>query len=138
MTNSVQSQTGWKPMPLALKVLFVVMILWTVGSVMNLPNLMTNGVPLLGTFVDGPRAFLMVLCLDIIGPLVFLYALWFRKHWAVKWAFFYIGLFILNGLVALFTLSDQLGLAQIAIPNLVSLAFLAVIYWNRSYVARTG
>ncbi|MCK0104485.1 hypothetical protein [Pseudohalocynthiibacter sp. F2068] len=133
MSAEVSRRTGWKPIPLALKILSVVMVVWALGSAMNLPNLMENGLPVLGIFVFGIGAFLVVLFLDFIGPAIFFYALWNGKPWGVKWAFFYIGLFILNGIVALLTVSDRLGLAQILVPNLVSLLFLAVIFWKRSY-----
>lgn len=126
-------QTGWRPMPLALKVLFCVMLLWSLGSVMNLPNLMANGLPLFGVFVSGIAAFLLVLLLDLIGPLVFLVGLWTRKPWAPSWAFTYIGVFVVNALVALVTVREQLGLMQILIPLSASLIFAAVIYWKRDY-----
>lgn len=127
--------TGWKPIALPLKILAVVMVFWIVGAVMNLPNLMTNGLPLLGTFVYATTALLIVLALDIIGPLVFLFALWMRKSWGPKWAFSYLGLFILNGIVAFFTVRAQLGLPQILIPTLAAAIFFAVIYWKRDYFA---
>ena len=126
-------QKGWKPIPLPLKILFVVFILWLVGSVMNLPNLLQNGLPLFGNFVYGMTAALVVLLLDIMGPVTFLYALWNRKSWAAKWAFAYIGIFILNNTVALFTVREELGLPQILVPTIVSSGFLAVIFWKRSY-----
>lgn len=125
--------TGWKPMPMPLKILSVVMLLWAVGAVMNLPNLMTNGLPLMGTFVYATTALLIVLALDFIGPLVFLFALWTRKSWGPKWAFSYLGLFILNSVVAFFTVRDQLGTPQIIIPTLAAVLFLMVIYWKRDY-----
>jgi hypothetical protein len=132
--NAVLKQgKGWKPIPLPLKILSVVMVLWSVGSVMNLPNLMENGLPLFGVFVYGSSSFLVVLLLDIIGPLVFLYALWNRKSWAPKWAFSYIGIFILNSAVALFTVRDQLGSTQILVPIMASMIFLAVIFWKWTY-----
>jgi len=127
--------TGWKPIPLPLKILSVLMLLWTVGALMNLPNLMQNGLPLLGTFVSGITALLVVLVLDFIGPLTFLFALWTRKSWGPKWAFIYLGLFILNGVVAFFTVREQLGSAQILVPTLASALFSAVIYWKRDYFA---
>ena len=114
------------------------MFIWAVGSVLNLPNLMNNGLPLLGTFVFGYSALFVALFLDIVGPLVFLYALWNRKHRAAIWATFYIGLFILNGIVALFTVQQDLGLAQILAPNLACLAFLVVVFRKRRYFAGTG
>jgi uncharacterized membrane protein len=128
---------GWKPIPLPFKILFVLFILWSVGAVMNLPNLFKNGLPLFGIFVYGKTAALIVIMLDIIGPLTFLFALWNRKSWAVKWAFSYIGLFILNGAIALFTVRDDLGLPQILVPIIASIIFLAVIYWKRDYFKQT-
>ena len=112
------SEIGWKPIPLPLKILFVVLILWAIGAVMNLPNLLENSLPLFGNFVSGATAVLVVLLLDIIGPATFLYALWNRKPWAAKWAFAYMGIFILNSTVAFFTLREELGLPQILIPTL--------------------
>lgn len=129
---------GWQPIPLALKVLSAVMVLWAVGSAMNLPNLLDSGLPLAGIFVYGLTAFLVVLFFDFIGPAIFLYALWNRRPWAAKWALFYIGLFILNGAVALFTVSEQLGLVQILVPNLVSMVMLAVIFRKQSYFVGAG
>jgi hypothetical protein len=129
---------GWRPIPLPLKVLSVVMVLWSVGSMINLPNLMENGLPLLGNFVYGLPAFLVALLLDIIGPLVFLLGLWNRKSWAAKWAFTYIGIFIVNSAFALFTVRDQLGLPQILAPAIGSILFLAVIYWKREYFSRAS
>jgi len=132
-----KKEIGWKPIPLPLKILFVVFILWLVGSVMNLPNLLENGLPLFGNFVYGMTAALIVLLLDIIGPATFLFALWNRKSWAAKWAFAYIGIFILNNTVALFTVREELGLPQILVPTITSLIFLAVIFWKRNYFKQT-
>jgi hypothetical protein len=124
---------GWKPIPISLKILFVLFILWSIGSVLNLSNLFESGLPLFGVFVYGAIAGLIAVILDIIGPMTFLYALWNRKSWGVIWAFSYIGFFIFNSTIALFTVSEQLGFPQILIPTIVSAGFLVVIYWKRSY-----
>jgi hypothetical protein len=131
------TSTGWKPMPLPLKILLVVFILWLVGALMNLPNLMENGLPLFGNFVFGASAASIALLLDVVGPVVFLFALWNRKAWSVKWAFAYIGLFILNNTIALFTVREELGLPQILIPTIVGIIFLAVIFWKRGYIQQS-
>jgi hypothetical protein len=128
-----QREIGWRPIPLALKILFAVLLLWTAGSIMNMPNLMANGLPLLSTFIYGAPAAAVAVFLDIIGPMIFLLALWRRLAWGPAWAFFYISLFIVNGLVALITLRHQLGLGPLLIPSIVSVCFLIVIYWKRSY-----
>ncbi len=132
-----KKEIGWKPMPLPLKILFVVFVLWLVGSVINLPNLFENGLPLFGNFVYGMTAALIVLLLDIIGPVTFLFALWNRKSWAPIWAFAYIGIFILNSTVALFTVREELGLPQLLVPTIASFIFLAVIFWKRNYFKQT-
>ena len=137
MEASTEVEKGWKPIPLPLKILFVVFILWFVGALMNLPNLLENGLPLFGGFVYGSTAFLVVMMLDIVGPLTFLFALWNRKSWGAKWAFAYIGFFILNSVIAFFTVREQLGVPQIVGPTITSSVFLAVIYWKREYFAAT-
>jgi len=133
MEAIAKNEKGWKPIPLSLKILSVVFVLWSIGAVMNLPNLLQNGLPLFGVFVYGSTAILVVLILDIIGPLTFLFALWNRKSWGPKWAFTYIGVFILNSVVAFFTVRELLGTPQFLVPTIVSIIFLAVIFWKREY-----
>ena len=128
--------SGWRPIPLPLKVLFVVFALWMVGSVINLPNLYENGMPVFGTFVYGMNAAILPLFLDFIGPGTFLFALWGRKRWAALWAFAYNGIFILNNTVAFFALREELGVPQILGPTVASLVFVAVIFWKRNYFER--
>ena len=134
----MEKQTGWKPIPLSLKILFFVFIFWTVGAIVNTPNLYTNGLPLFGVFVYGATAIMVVLLLDIIGPMTFLYALWNRKSWATVWALSYISVFILNSVVALFTVREQLGLPQILIPMIASVIFFITIYLSKSYFIKGG
>ena len=133
MEEIAKKETGWKPIPLPLKILFVVFVIWMVGAVMNLPNLYENGMPVFGTFVYGMNAAILPLLVDFIGPGTFLFALWNRKAWAPYWAFAYNGAFILNNTVAFFTVREELGSPQILVPTIASLTFLAVIFWKRGY-----
>jgi len=126
-------EEGWKPIPLPLKMLSVVLVFWLFGSVMNLPNLYANGMPLFGSIVYGINAAVLPLLVDIVGPVLFLIALWSRKTWAVYWAFAYNGIFILNNIIAGFTLREELGLPQILVPTIASFIFLTVIFWKRKY-----
>ena len=103
------------------------------GSVINLPNLYENGMPVFGTFVYGMNAAILPLFLDFIGPGTFLFALWSRKRWAALWAFAYNGIFILNNTVAFFAVREELGVPQILGPTVASLVFVAVIFWKRNY-----
>jgi hypothetical protein len=129
----VSVSTGWQPVPLPLKILSIVFLLWAIGAVLNLPNLVSNGMPVMGVFIYGPTAAVLPILLDFVGPGVFLFALWHRKTWAPIWALSYIGLFIVNNLVALFTLREVLGLPAILGPTAVAVVFLVVIYWQRDY-----
>ena len=134
MNESMGLEKGWKPIPLTLKILFVVFILWTIGSVMNISGRYESGLPFFGVFVYGNVASLIVLLLDVVAPITFLFALWNRKSWAATFALSYIAIFILNSTVALFTVREQLGLIQILIPTIANVIFFIVIYRTRSYL----
>jgi len=138
MNTVTEAEKGWKPIPLPLKILSALFVLWSIGAIMNLPNLLENGLPLFGNFVYGATAIFVVLLLDIIGPMGFLFALWQRKPWGVIWAFTYIGLFILNSVIAFVAVREQLGVPQILVPAIVSAVFIAVIFWKRHYFEKAG
>ena len=126
-------EKGWKPIPLSLKILFVLFVLWSIGSVLNISTRYELGLPFLGVFVYGIVASLIVLLLDVVAPITFLFALWNRKSWAASFALSYIAVFILNSAVAFFTVREQLGLMQILIPTIANIIFFIVIYRTRSY-----
>ena len=129
----MRKEKGWKTIPLSLKILFVLLVLWTLGSVLNISNRYESGLPFLGVFVYGIAAILIVLLLDIAAPITFLFALWNRKSWAASFALSYIAFFILNSVIAFFTFREQLGLMQILIPTIANVIFFIVIYKTRSY-----
>ena len=131
----MKKEIGWKPIPLSLKIIFVVFVLWSIGSVLGISTRFELGLPFFGVFVYGIIAVLIVLLLDIVAPLTFLFALWNKKSWAVRFALSYIVIFILNSVVANFTVRDQLGLLPILIPLIAKIIFLIVIYKTRNYFA---
>jgi len=124
---------GWKPIPILLKIVFLLSVLWVIGSFFAVQQRFELGVPLFGIFVYGVFAILIVLILDIVAPLSFLYAVWKRKSWGPKIAFVYMGFFIINSLIAFLTVSDQLGGPAILIPAIVEGILLFIIYRNRNY-----
>lgn len=128
----MEKQIGWKPIPLSLKILFVVFVLWIIGSFLNAPNSL-NGIPFFGMVLSGGTALIVPLLLDVVGPGTFLYALWYRKSWAPIWAFSYISIFILQSIVALFTAREQFGFYPIIIPMIASIVFIVVIYIKKRY-----
>ena len=126
-------EKGWKPIPLSLKIIFVVFVFWSIGSVLSISTRYKSGLPFLGVFVYGLVAGIIVMLLDIAAPITFLFALWNRKSWAAPFALFYISFFILNSIIAFFTFREQLGLMQIFIPTIANIIFFVVIYTSRSY-----
>ena len=126
-------ETGWKPIPIPLKILFVVLIIWTLGSIFAISMRYKLGLPFLGVFVYGIAAVLIVLILDIISPIIFLFALWNGKSWAALFALTYIAFFIFNSTIAFFIFREKLGLIQILIPTIANIIFFSVIYKTRSY-----
>ena len=136
MEDSILKEKGWKPIPLSLKILFVVFILWSIGSVMGISARYESGLPFFGVWVTGIVAGLIVLILDIAAPITFLFALWKRLSWGSTFALFYIAIFILNSIVVFFIFREQLGLTQILIPTIANIVFFAVIYKERRYFKR--
>ncbi len=133
MSTTAKSEQGWKPIPISLKILFGVLVFWTFGSIMGLSMRYESGLPFFGIYVYGIIAGLVVVLLDIMAPLTFLFGIWTRKSWAPKFAFTYMSIFTLNGVVAFFMYREQLGLMQILLPTIVNIVFMGVIYSSRDY-----
>ena len=126
----------WKAIPLSLKILFVVLVLWIIGSFFAISARSVSGLPFFWWYVYGDIAAIIVILLDIVAPAAFLYALWNRKSRGVPLASFYMTVFILNSVVALFTVREELWLMPILMPAIVNIIFLIVIYRNKSYFDR--
>lgn len=129
----MSEERGWKSLPISLKILFVVLVLWVIGSVMAIPARFEMGLPFFGVFVYGLLAGIIVFALDIAAPISFLYALWMRKPGGVPVAYLYMGIFILNSVIVLFTHREELGLMPILIPAMVTAVFLLITYTQRNY-----
>ena len=130
----MKNTTGWKPMPIQLKVVFILNIIWAFGTLSSLQMMHQLGLPLFGSFIYGYSANIVQLIWDIIAPLSLCYALWYAKSWGTKLALTYLGLFLLNGAIAFALFRQQLGLAMILMPNLIALVLLILVYTKRNYL----
>ena len=119
--------------PIGLKIVAVLLALWALGSSMAVKMRFKEGLPLFGNWVSGPTAAATVVLLDIVGPIAFLYALWFQLVWGLFVAKCFIGCFVLNSIVAFFTFREKLGTKPIAIPASIYFVFLLVIVANGDY-----
>jgi len=123
---------GWKPLPLSLKILSIILLLWAAMSVAVLVMMPDRKIAFFGFLLTGTNANIVVLILDFISPLLFLYAMWNKIKWGANFGMLYNGIFILNNLVALFTFKEVFG-NSIYFPLIVSLIFFFIIYRERSY-----
>ncbi|MBT3407559.1 hypothetical protein HOK68_01225 [Candidatus Woesearchaeota archaeon] len=124
---------GWKPIPISLKIIFVLFILWIFGSIMSISMRYELGLPFFGNYISGFIAALIVFLLDILGPILFLYGLWNRKSWTNMIAYIFISIFVLNSVFALIYFRELLGIMPIVIPALVYLVFMIIINLNKNY-----
>ena len=114
-------------------IVFVLLVLWVIGSFFALEQRYVLGLPLLGMFVYGIKAAVVVLVLDILAPTILLYSIWNRLYLGVQIAYFYMGFFILNSIVAFFTVREVFGTNAILIPPIVTGIFLYIIHRNKNY-----
>lgn len=100
----MKQSTGWKPLPILLKALFVILILQVIFSLFNLvkiPQFGYNPIPqisyhLLGFKIYGIFGLTAVILLDVIGKSTLLVAVWRRFTWAWKYGVAYFVFLIVN------------------------------------------
>jgi hypothetical protein len=85
-----------------------------------------------GVFLSGKESMIIVLLLDCISPLVFIFSAWKKLKWGANFGMIYNGVFILNNVVALFLFRDVFG-NGIYFPLILSTIFFYIIYINRKY-----
>ena len=83
---------------------------------------------------SGAPATLIVVLLDVISPLVFLYAMWKRLGWGANFGLLYNGIFVLNNVVAFFMYFDLFG-SGLYFPLIAGLAFFSAFFKERKYFA---
>lgn len=123
---------GWKPLPTSLKVLFVVLLLWVMMTIAVSVSMPDRQIAFLGMLVEGISATIVVLVLDIISPLVFLYATWNKIKWGAAFGMVYNGVFILNCIIALVLFKDVFG-DGIYFPLIAGIIFFSIIFKERRY-----
>ncbi len=123
----------WKSIPLPLKIVFILSILWIIWAIFAIPMRYEEGLPFFWLNLSGIYAVIVVLILDIIGPIIFLIGVLKKKKWWAIIAYLYISIFVLNSIVAMFTVWDEMGIIPILIPAFVYFMFGVIINRNRQY-----
>jgi hypothetical protein len=123
---------GWKPLPVLLKVLCVLLVLWVAMSLMVLLTMPEREVAFFGLILTGTAGALVVIVLDVLCPLLFLVAAWKRRGWGAAFGMAYNAVFALNMIVSLLLFREKFGNA-IWFPLVASLIFLGIIARERRY-----
>lgn len=121
-----------KPLPLSLKILSVLLLLWAAMSAATIVMMPEREIAFFGIILKGASATSVVLLLDIISPLIFLYAVWKKLKWGANFGMLYNGVFIVNNIIALFIFQDVFGNAMY-FPIVAATIFFYLIYRNRKY-----
>jgi hypothetical protein len=117
---------AWKPLPLPFKILSIVLLLWASMSIMVIITMPDREITFFGFLLSGITAKIIVLLLDFVSPLLFLYAMWKKLNWGANFGMLYNGIFILNSFIALFLFKDIFGNA-IYFPLVASIIFFIII-----------
>ena len=123
---------SWKSLPLLLKILSIILLLWIMMSTAVLITMPEREIAFFGLLLKGVSAMAVVLLLDIISPLIFLYSMWKKLSWGAKFGMFYNGIFILNSIVILIIFREVFGNA-VYFPLIAIIIFFAIIYKERKY-----
>ena len=123
---------GWKPLPLSLKVLCIVLSLWALMTISVVVMMPEREIAFFGMMLKGSAAAIPVLILDVISPFVFVVAAIKKLKWAASFGMLYNGIFILNTIFAIILFSEVFGNTAY-FPLLLSSIFFFVIYRQRSY-----
>jgi hypothetical protein len=129
----MEHETGWKPIPLSLKIVSVLYLFWIIMSAMRLGQIYEAGIPILGVMTTGFTPVIVAFLLDVAGPAIFLFGLWKRFGWAWGFTLAFMSLFVLNSAFAFVTLREDLGVPAILIPTAVILGFIVVVFTNKDY-----
>ena len=122
-------------MTVLLKILCGLLAVWVAMTVMVVVSMPEREIAFLGMILTGPVATAVVLFIDILCPLVFIYAVLKKISWGAVFGLAYNGVFFLNSVLSLVLFLDKFGNA-IYFPLVASAIFIAIIFKERKYFAQ--
>lgn len=120
-------------LPVSLKVVFILLSLWILGSLSMISVRALEGLLFFGFNLYGITAVLVMSLFDVILPSIFLYLMLLRSHLALFVAYFFMGIFILNMIIVGFLYIKDLGVIAILIPFFVMGLIFYMVLVNRNY-----
>lgn len=124
---------GFGAMPIALKILFVLLSVWAIMTLFALGSASQVGFPLLGYMITGIAGTILMVVLGVVIPLGILFCLWTRNDCALKCGVGYFIFFIVNTGVAYLRFPEQFALQSTIIPIVLSALFMGLLISSRDY-----
>lgn len=108
MNINMAKEIGFQPLPVALKILFVLFLIGFLGFP-NLEMLNTVGFSVLGFTVYGIVALVALVLFNYVGSIALLVAMWYRLKWTPVYAYIYTILATISGFLALIDLPARIA-----------------------------
>lgn len=116
-------ETGWKPLPLSLKILLVVTGLSIIASIFAFGKAPTA---LFGFLLTGVPGIIASIVLNLLAPGIMFFSVLKRLPWAWKYSLAYLGFFLANGLIGFAVFITSSGVKDIAGITILMLFVLAI------------
>jgi hypothetical protein len=111
----MEKTKGFMPMPLSIKIIFVLFLIGMIFSFIALPFISTTGASFLGVTLTGALG-VVVLLFAIVLQLIFIISLWNRYPWAWKYGIAYLVYGLVNSMLSMLSLPAKIeeSFAQMA------------------------
>lgn len=103
----MRRETGWKPMPLSIKVIFILLCIGVAGYLNNFFGVYQYGYSFFGLYTRGVFAILLSLLFPLAAQVILLIGLWRRASWVGWYGFVFYLVLIVFSLLSLMNV-DQL------------------------------
>ncbi|GEM_PF-2622486 len=129
---------GWEPLPLSLKILYLITALGTILSLFTIGNITKQGIYIIGYYTTGSYALVYGLITVFCGGLL-LFTFWNRRKWAWKYGIIYLAFNILNYFLSCENLIEKIVpstglLTQSSLRSSLQLAVWIVIAINVLFI----
>ena len=125
--NKVLRESGFKPMPTVLKVLFIFICIGLAGSVISLSSVNAKGVFMFGYGITGTVAWLISI-FWIAVMVVLLTSWWNRSAWAWWYGIAYFIVSLINNIIMVFSIDRLLAFSLDKMPSIPEISNPQLFY----------
>jgi len=103
----MEKTKGFKPMPLSIKIIFVLFVMGLVMSFFLLPFITTTGVSFFGMVLTGAPG-VIALMFAIALQLIFIISFWNRYPWAWKYGLAFMAYSVVSSILSMLTIPSKI------------------------------